>query len=577
MKSCQTILCGSLISAVGILAMTARVHGADSVSPKEETKSMKAEAEAFLDKYLRESSALEIAANLAQWKAANTGKKEDFDESARTSLALRTYHSDAEAYKRLQRFVKEASGELKPVDARSLQLAELSYRRNQLSPEMLEKMVSLSSEIERLFSTFRGELNGKRCSNNDLLEVLREEKDSTRRQEAWGALKQVGAAVAPKLIELARIRNEAARSLGFKNFWEMSVCLQEHDPAQLLRTFDELEQLTAEPFRRMKAQLDKEVAERLGVDAGSLMPWHYDNPFFQAAPPSRAIDLDEFYSGKKAEDVVGIATRFYSDIGLPIEEVVRRSDLFEREGKDQHAFCTSIDRSGDVRTLCNIKPTAEWMDTMLHEQGHAVYDLYIDRGLPFNVREPAHIFTTEGVAMLMGALAKTPSWMIAYAGAEPGRVRKVAQAIVEQRRREQLIFARWTMVMLHFEKALYENPEQDLNTLWWDQVERFQLLKRPPQRNLPDWASKPHFTIAPVYYHNYMLGELFAAQLRHTLAKLAGHQGPTHELSFNGRRDFGEYLKKRVFAPGSAKPWPEFVREATDEPLTARYFADEVK
>jgi len=139
-----------------------------------------------------------------------------------------------------------------------------------------------------------------------------------------------------------------------------------------------------------------------------------------------------------------------------------------------------------------------------------------------------------------------------------------------------LIFARWTLVMLHFEKAFYENPDRGLNALWWDTKERFQQLHRPPERDLPDWAAKPHFTIAPVYYHNYMLGEMFAAQLRHVLSELAGHEGPTSELSFVGREEFGDFLKTRVFKPGAVAPWPQFVRRATDEPLTAKYFAAEV-
>jgi peptidyl-dipeptidase A len=272
---------------------------------------------------------------------------------------------------------------------------------------------------------------------------------------------------------------------------------------------------------------------------------------------------------------VTIATKFYADIGLPIEEILKRSDLYEREGKDQHAFCTSIDRSGDVRTLCNIKPTAEWMDTMLHEQGHAVYDLHVDRSLPFNLREPSHAFTTEGIAMFFGALAKTPPWMVTYAGVKPQRAAEVAEAIRDQRRREQLIFARWTMVMLHFEKALYEDPERDLNTLWWDDVVQYQQLHRPPARHAPDWASKPHFTIAPVYYHNYMLGELFAAQLRRVLAKQLKADAKADSNTF-ARKDVGDYLKARVFAPGSTDAWPEFVPKASGEPLTAKYFAEEV-
>jgi peptidyl-dipeptidase A len=217
------------------------------------------------------------------------------------------------------------------------------------------------------------------------------------------------------------------------------------------------------------------------------------------------------------------------------------------------------------------------MDTVLHEMGHAIYCKYTDFNLPFNLRDSAHLFTTEAVAMLFGALAKTPLWIITNTGADEKKVKEAEAAILEQRRREQLLFARWSLVMLHFEKALYENPDQDLNTLWWDMVERIQVLKRPPGRNAPDWASKIHFTIAPVYYHNYQLGELFAAQLRGTLVKLAKHEGPAHTLKYTGNKDFGNYFKEKIFQPGMTLRWPEFVKQATGEPLTAKYFAEEVK
>ncbi|OHB70621.1 MAG: hypothetical protein A2V70_07010, partial [Planctomycetes bacterium RBG_13_63_9] len=442
------------------------------------------EAEAFLEDYQKQLATLTIKANLASWQAANSGKKEDFDACAEAELALRKYHSDADKYQKIQELAK-AKGLLDPIDARSLDVAQLEFKENQLPLEMLDRMVKLSTEIEQEFKTFRAEVDGKRLTNNDLLEMMAKETDSDRRRVIWEAMKQVGARVGAKLAELAKLRNKAAAQLGYPNYWDMKIRLQEHDPGQLLAIFAELEKLTDEPFQKMKDQLDSELADRFAVAPEAMMPWHYDNPFFQAAPPSANVDLDEFYKGKKKEDVVELAETFYADVGLPIEQIVARSDLYEREGKDQHAFCTSIDHADDVRTLLNIKPTAEWMDTMLHEQGHAVYDVWLDRTLPFNLREPAHIFTTEGVAMLLGALAKNPTWMIGYAGADPQRVGEVEQAILEQRRREQLIFARWSMVMLHFEKGLYENPDQDLNKLWWECAQRYQGLKRPPERDQP--------------------------------------------------------------------------------------------
>ena len=66
------------------------------------------------------------------------------------------------------------------------------------------------------------------------------------------------------------------------------------------------------------------------------------------------------------------------------KSMLKNSDLYEKEGKNQHAFCTDIDNTGDVRVLCNIKSNSYWMNTMLHEFGHAVYDKNIDTDLPFH-------------------------------------------------------------------------------------------------------------------------------------------------------------------------------------------------
>lgn len=562
--------------SAGLAAAADPGAGRNAAGENKEPNQVSADARAFLNDYQKQYARLELAMNLAFWQASNSGREEDFAAAAAAELALRKFHSDREAYWRLRGLI-EARPELSPAETRALVVAELAYRANQLPEDLLKRMVDLSTEIDRTFKTFRAEMDGKRFSNNDLLEMLQDEKQTPRRQAIWEALKQVGAPVGPKLVELAKIRNEAARRLGFDNYWQMQIRLQEHDPEQLLAIFAELDRLTRQPFAEAKQAIDREVGERLGEKAEDLMPWHYDNPFFQAAPPSAEVDLNEFYEDKSREDIVELSRTFYAGIGLPVDGILKRSNLYEREGKDQHAFSISIDRSGDVRILCNVKPTAEWMDTQLHELGHAVYEIYIDSELPYNLRQPAHAFATEGVAMLFGALGKNPAWMVNVAGADRQRVRQVSAAILEQRRREQLIFARWTLVMLNFEKTLYENPEQDLNARWWEIVGRFQQLKQPAGRaGAPDWAAKPHFTIAPVYYHNYMLGELFAAQLRHVLAREAGHEGPASELRFEGRREFGDYLKQNVFRPGALMPWPQFVASATGEPLTARYFAVEV-
>ncbi|MEI8008103.1 MAG: hypothetical protein WCI00_01280 [bacterium] len=95
---------------------------------------------------------------------------------------------------------------------------------------------------------------------------------------------------------------------------------------------------------------------------------------------------------------------------------------------------------------------------------------------------------------------------------------KIADSCFRTLRLEQLISSRRMQVMYRFEKSMYANPDQNLNNLRWDLVEKYQMLHRPSQRDTDaDRASKIHVACYPCYYHNYMLGELLASQLYYHL------------------------------------------------------------
>ncbi|MGD9127491.1 MAG: M2 family metallopeptidase, partial [Planctomycetia bacterium] len=377
---CTIALCALFLVALIVSPILAQGLDAHRQGPNPQTARLIVKR--FLDRYEKEFAPLEKAAQEASWKAETTGKPEYFDVEAKASLAMRSYLSDPKRYKEAEGLLK-FKDLLTPQDARALEMVYRSYKMNQIPPDLLKKMVDLQSQTTKAFNTFRGKIDGKAYSQNELLEILDTSDDSDMRRKAWEAQKANGEHVAKLLIELVKARNAAARAVGYKNYWEMKLDSQDFKPEELVKLFKELDELTLEPFTKMKNDLDAELSKRFKVPASELMPWHYNNPFFQSAQPNEKIDLNEFYSSKPKEEIVEVARRFYTDINLPIEGVLKRSDLYEREGKSQHAFCTNIDRKGDVRTLCNIRPTAEWMDTMLHEQGHAVYDLGIDPSMHF--------------------------------------------------------------------------------------------------------------------------------------------------------------------------------------------------
>jgi peptidyl-dipeptidase A len=73
-----------------------------------------------------------------------------------------------------------------------------------------------------------------------------------------------------------------------------------------------------------------------------------------------------------------------------------------------------------------------------------------------------------------------------------------------------------------FERALYSDPDGDLDSIWWELVARYQQLTPPDGRRAPDWAAKIHVAVAPVYYHTYLYGAIVALQLRDALRASVG-------------------------------------------------------
>ncbi|HEX2294040.1 MAG TPA: M2 family metallopeptidase [Actinomycetota bacterium] len=504
-------------------------------------------------------SELESEFHRAYWDSQVEANAVNERRRADLELELRRLKGDPEALE----VVTHALGEdvHERVLRRQLEVLRLSLTGNQMDEEQRLEMVTLSTAVESDFAAYRPEVDGRRLTENEVDAILKESSDEAERRRAWEASKEIGGVVAGRVRELARLRNQVARDLGFADYYRMSLSLQELPEVWLFDLLDELDELSAAPFEAWKHRLDDELRARFGVD--ELLPWHYADPFFQSLPPAGRVGLDGVLSGKSAG---ALATETFAAWGIDITKVIDASDLYPRERKCQHAFCLDVDRSGrDVRILANVVPGERWVEVMLHESGHAAYDVCIDDKLPYLLHRPAHIFVTEAAAILSGRLVRDPAWLTTVAGVDRAEVEALAPRLRDASAAQMLLFARWGLVMTHFERELYSDPEADLDARWWDLVERFQLLRRPPGRSAPDWAAKIHVAVAPVYYQNYLLGEMLASQLRATCEDRFG--------GLVGVAEAGSFLVGEVFRPGALLRWDELVEKATGGPLSARAFA----
>ena len=142
---------------------------------------------------------------------------------------------------------------------------------------------------------------------------------STERREAWEASKTVGAAVADDVRELARLRNEAARSLGLPRLVRaLARDGRARRGASSSRRSPRRIAATAEPFARWKSRARRHASRRGSACSTvrsaavalrrSVLPGD--------ARRTGAVDLDPLFEGK---DVVALSRRTFEGVGLEVD------------------------------------------------------------------------------------------------------------------------------------------------------------------------------------------------------------------------------------------------------------------
>ena len=522
------------------------------------------ETKKFIEEYTSKIEPLFKSAHLAWWDAYAKGKEEGYKKYEEILRELKKIHHNKEEFKKITDWLKK---EIKdPLIKRQLQIMYKEYLVSQGDLGLINEIIAKETAIEKKFNKFRAKLGDRELKDNEIKEILKKEINSEKRKKVWEASKKQGEIVESELLEIIKLRNKLARSLGFKNYYIMALEAQEQSLEYIREIFENLSEKTEKVFKDMKRKIDSRLSKEFMISIEELKPWHYHDLFFQEMPEIFELDLDEFFK----KDILSISKRFYTNIGLDTGDILERSDLYERKGKSQHGFALDMDRKGDIRILENIKDNEYWLSTTLHELGHGLYWKYINSKLPFLLREVAHTFTTEAIARLFERQTKNLEFIKKYAEKNS---ENISRELDEMSRASILVFIRWAQVMVNFEMKLYDNPNQDLNKLWWDLVKKYQFINF--HRDKPDWCSKIHFSIDVAYYHNYVLGDLLASQLHNIITKKILKKDSLKNIDYSESKEIGKYLKKKVFEPGMLYKWDEFIEKATGEKLTPKYFIEE--
>ena len=109
-----------------------------------------------------------------------------------------------------------------------------------------------------------------------------------------------GRVVADDVRELARLTQRAARTLGFRDWFALSVATSEMDETAALRDARRVRPAHRRRLRDVEGRDGRAPRRAVRLRARpSCGPWHYEDPFFQEVPAAGGVDLTDRLRGRR--------------------------------------------------------------------------------------------------------------------------------------------------------------------------------------------------------------------------------------------------------------------------------------
>ena len=156
-------------------------------------------------------------------------------------------------------------------------------------PESLRaRIIELEAAVEARFSRHRGVVRGEELDDNEIKRILARATTPPSVARRRRRRRPSGRGSPTTFAGSPASATKAARALGHRDWFALSLANDELDEQKLLQTLAACDRATAEPFGRWKGELDARLADRFGCAVSELRPWHYADPFFQEPPAEAA-------------------------------------------------------------------------------------------------------------------------------------------------------------------------------------------------------------------------------------------------------------------------------------------------
>ena len=438
----------------------------------------------------------------------------------------------------------------------------LMRMKNQLACDGadIQESIMLSNRIEHDYS-----MNA--IDRNHVLNILKHSSSSEAREAVWRRTHNVPSDTIDAIRKVIGIRNRKANNAGFATHFEYSLAMQGYDASWLLGFMEKFERDTQDRYVAIKNEIDRRLADRYGLSKSSIPPWFYSDPFLQQVPNVFSSNLEEACLGV---DIRGVVEEAYSMMGFSVSRIMRNSavenELQRGAAGIFHVQTVPMDRSGNVRIWGNLKNDFNGLLNLMHELGHALYYENIDINVPYFLRIPPNEGINEGVAILFGRLTRNIGWLDEL-NCFSGKFNRNEVSL--ERIADILVFTRWAIVVIAFQRFLYQNPESnELDDVWNNLVHRYQCVDLSRYYSIGNWASKYHVAMEDICYQNFLIGHCVASQFEEWLTRDCDR--------FYSSRATGELIRQKVFSVGSELEWNDLIRSVTGNGFDSQYLMMQV-
>jgi len=377
-------------------------------------------------------------------------------------------------------------------------------------------------------------------------------------------------------LELVKLRNEFARSLGYDNFFDYSVVKTEQmTTTELFTILDDFEARTRDSHL---SSLD-----RLADAKGEQSLKGYNFVFSFSGDAMR--DLDPYVpfsqSLRRWVESFGRLNIEYSGAELTL-------DLLDRKGKYQNGFChgpvpSFYDQGrwipAKVNFTSNAKPDQvgsgyDGINTLFHEGGHAAHFSNVKMNAPCFSQEfaPTSMAYAETQSMFCDSLLSDADWLKQYALDANGDAvpDSVIKSMIDSKQPFRAYGERSILVVPYFERALYRLSDDELSG------EAVTKLARATEQQILGLACGPRPLMAIPHllsdeaacaYQGYLLANMAVYQTRAYFTEKFGYLTDNPQI--------GPLLAKHYWHGGNSVNHNATILNLTGEGFNAKYLADE--